>query len=1138
MAKPTTANRLADNEYDDPNVQRLFFGTEPEDEIDWIETFLSVPSETGKVIDFDLKPQQRLMITDRTGRDLTVKGRQTRASSLILARNLRRMVTNWGLQCLASGTEIRLRDGRIVPIENLRSGDLVYTHSGVQAPVSQVWFSGTKPTLKIGLAGEQISCTPDHRWWTTGGWCESRDLRDAWISVSARPYRNPNGLKCWALGRRKRGGYQIRKRSKSNFSRPIPLNQEFGWVVGLFLAEGTVTDSGLTFSLHESENGFADRLIRLFSHLGMTVTVAPDPRKRAIRVDVFDASLADLFREKLYRDGVKVIPDTIWETARAGFPRGVLEGFIDGDGTLAKTRPTITVGQQDRGRLLQLRDLAQSLFGVWGTVYTRSKPHGFSQRIQHMLVWDSWAGEELRRQYGWSEFRATQHPREWKRLEGNMVALKVKSITEGLVRETWDLEVAHPDHSFRTLVASLKNCLTMTQDDQTTSTFRGRIKHHLQDLTNSGFPYKIGLENKDELVIEDTGSRYLWGSGEERVAGRAYCVTPETRVLRADLRWVPSGDLRVGDDIIGFDEAARPGRFSRNYRKAKITYASRETLPVYELILEDGTVLRASADHKWLAHEASGSRSTKWVETQEIANTLRQGRRSEGKNWVPWYLPRYQYTWGEVRPSRLLERWESVFDVEQLTTLRSIGSIVVVDVRYLGEMECAALSSSTETYLAEGFGARNTGHLVHLSEFAHWPHDRAKSLIGGIQPSVPGPPYGQIDIESTPSGAEGQFFDMVQDSDLFNPASRWSTHFYPWWLEPRYRAGTIDGCDVRYNEARYETLLKTFSPTEEEEKLMQEAELDVGQILWRRVRKSEQDKTDAPFLQEYVETIDGCFLSKGGNYFATLDGINHLEQFRQMVASPKEVVERFPESTTGFGMAGLHVWQRPMLGRPYAVWVDCAGGGLDAGADYSAVVVMDCADMFIAARLAIKAAPQEVAPMAVAIAKHYNNALLGGERDAFGSVCVAKIQEIGYRNLWYYMEPGQAMSIKKMIQEPWGHPTQIRNHILSALRERVFAGTFHTKDAWGVQQMGAFTWQKVSQKRDGLKATGKGQKDDLVMCYAGLCYIAPQAGARYNAQQQISSSVPVKGDEEVVVGPHGVVIARRPINTHRKVWGS
>lgn len=503
----------------------------------------------------------------------------------------------------------------------------------------------------------------------------------------------------------------------------------------------------------------------------------------------------------------------------------------------------------------------------------------------------------------------------------------------------------------RMVTGSGLKCLTMTQDDQTTSTFRARVRHHLRDLKQQGWEFKIGLDNDNELVLDDIECRWIWGSGNELTAGRAY-----------------------------------------------------------------------------------------------------------------------------------------------------------------------------------------SAHITHLSEFAHWPEANARKLLGGILPSVPGVPFGWLDIESTPNGAEGAFYDQVQDSKLFNPASVFSTHFYPWWMEPRYRAGTVVGCDVLYSEAEWENLLRGFHPTEEEERLIDEYDLDTGQILWRRVTKAQQDKTDAPFLQEYVETLDGCFLTAGGNYFASPDGVDHLKPYRDTVKPPKEIVQHLPGSSVQFPYPHLHVWQHPQLGRAYAVWVDCAGGGLDDSSDYSAIVVMDVENMFIAARLAVKAAPTEVAPMAVAIAKYYNNALLGGERDALGATCVQKIQEIGYRQLWFFVAPGETMNIKKPIIDPWGHPTQIRNLILGALREQVFAGFFNLADEWGLRQMGAFTWLKVAQKRESLKAAGKGQKDDLVMCYAGLCYIANQARTRYNSKQGGNTGRQSRPDDIIVVNKDGLVVDRHAQGAGPRPW--
>jgi len=43
----------------------------------------------------------------------------------------------------------------------------------------------------------------------------------------------------------------------------------------------------------------------------------------------------------------------------------------------------------------------------------------------------------------------------------------------------------------------------------------------------------------------------------------AYCITPDHKLLRRDLRWVEAGEVSVGDVVMGFDEHG-PHRMFRN----------------------------------------------------------------------------------------------------------------------------------------------------------------------------------------------------------------------------------------------------------------------------------------------------------------------------------------------------------------------------------------------------------------------------------------------------------------------------------------------------------------------------------------------------------------------------------------------
>jgi DNA-directed DNA polymerase III PolC len=100
------------------------------------------------------------------------------------------------------------------------------------------------------------------------------------------------------------------------------------------------------------------------------------------------------------------------------------------------------------------------------------------------------------------------------------------------------------------------------------------------------------------------------------------CVVPETKVLTADLRWIPASAIKRGDSLVGFDEI--PGNKdetsvrknnSRFYRSSTVENIEEITRPCYELEFSDGTVVQCSADHQWLCR---GSEVARWVTTERL----------------------------------------------------------------------------------------------------------------------------------------------------------------------------------------------------------------------------------------------------------------------------------------------------------------------------------------------------------------------------------------------------------------------------------------------------------------------------------------------------------------------------------------
>ena len=115
------------------------------------------------------------------------------------------------------------------------------------------------------------------------------------------------------------------------------------------------------------------------------------------------------------------------------------------------------------------------------------------------------------------------------------------------------------------------------------------------------------------------GEPWTYVEGSPILGG--HCVTPNTRVLTADLQWVQIGDVEPGDVLTGFDERVLIPKHRRRYRSATVEAKETLRLPCYELEFEDGTIVTASSDHQWLVaphsgHGGNGDR--RWLTTEQL----------------------------------------------------------------------------------------------------------------------------------------------------------------------------------------------------------------------------------------------------------------------------------------------------------------------------------------------------------------------------------------------------------------------------------------------------------------------------------------------------------------------------------------
>jgi DNA polymerase III epsilon subunit-like protein len=121
----------------------------------------------------------------------------------------------------------------------------------------------------------------------------------------------------------------------------------------------------------------------------------------------------------------------------------------------------------------------------------------------------------------------------------------------------------------------------------------------------------LGIGKKSE-----TGGFGLWKEvmqGDEAALKKMcnYCITPDHKLLKSDMRWYEARDIKVGDSVLGFDENGKRRRF-RDAIVEKISYDNQE---VFEVRLSSGKIFKVTGDHLWLVRSGN---TYKWVKTTDM----------------------------------------------------------------------------------------------------------------------------------------------------------------------------------------------------------------------------------------------------------------------------------------------------------------------------------------------------------------------------------------------------------------------------------------------------------------------------------------------------------------------------------------
>jgi DNA polymerase-3 subunit alpha len=316
-------------------------------------------------------------------------------------------------RCLLEGQEIVTRRG-VTPIEEVRPGDEVLTHRGR--------FRRVLRTMSRRHRGPVFGMRLNNRYgrvtWMTGEhpvlvrtrdgavqWVEARDVKGGRPSA-AQNGANWNSWAClpkiesdaprvldvrpadyidWEVCEERPGFFRLvvpRKKigptyRYSQFPATIPLDYDFGYFVGLYVAEGHAGLSEVTWSFHEDEHRLIDhcKLIaeKLTGQLAHVTRGRPDrPGYHGASVRCSSKPLTQLLGN-MCGSGArhKRMPDFVFESPLE-FQRGLMDGVLDGDGSYDDAATIFT--QTSRDLAWQMRMLRATIYEDFSPVTLRPLP--------------------------------------------------------------------------------------------------------------------------------------------------------------------------------------------------------------------------------------------------------------------------------------------------------------------------------------------------------------------------------------------------------------------------------------------------------------------------------------------------------------------------------------------------------------------------------------------------------------------------------------------------------------------------------------------------------------------------------------------------------------------------------------------
>lgn len=160
----------------------------------------------------------------------------------------------------------------------------------------------------------------------------------------------------------------------------IKCDFDFGWLVGIIIAEGTTTNG--IISISQNKGSIFDKIVETCERLNFGYRIYNTELKKCFRIVIRSEVLADVIANAICERGLcheKKLRPTILNFNRE-FLKGIIGGVLDGDGTLTQTQ----------GRRIHIRMTSRTLINQLAFI---ARMFGYTVREQTPCIYNAFDGE-------------------------------------------------------------------------------------------------------------------------------------------------------------------------------------------------------------------------------------------------------------------------------------------------------------------------------------------------------------------------------------------------------------------------------------------------------------------------------------------------------------------------------------------------------------------------------------------------------------------------------------------------------------------------------------------------------------------------------------------------------------------------